>query len=81
MEIKLTLSLDASVLSKAKQYAKSQNMTLSKLVEMYLISLKNKQMEDMKISSIVEELTGVISLEEDDYRKVYTDYLINNHLK
>ena len=81
MEIKLTLSLDASVLSKAKQYAKSQNMTLSKLVEMYLISLTNKQMEDMKISPIVEELTGVISLEEDDFRKVYTDYLINKHLK
>jgi hypothetical protein len=74
MDTKLTLSLDASVISKAKRYAKSQNMSLSKLIEMYLKLLTKEEVEDMKISPIVEELTGVISLEE-DYRKNYTDYL------
>lgn len=75
MDSKLTLSLDASVIERAKAYAKTQNISLSKLIEMYLKYVTTDDVDKMKISPIVEELTGVIKLDNGDYKKDYTDYL------
>ena len=75
MDSKLTLSLDSSVISQAKKYAKSQNVSLSKLIEMYLKYVTKEDVEKIKISPIVKELTGVITLESTDYKKDYSNYL------
>ena len=75
MDSKLTLSLDSSVISQAKKYAKSQNVSLSKLIEMYLKYVTKEDVEKIKISPIVKELTGVITLECTDYKKDYSNYL------
>jgi|TARA_R110000737_G_C14415695_1_gene456831 hypothetical protein len=75
MDSKLTLSLDSTVINQAKIYAKSQDMSLSKLIEMYLKYVTKEDVEKIKISPIVKELTGVITLESKDYKKDYSNYL------
>jgi hypothetical protein len=75
MDSKLTLSLDSTVINQAKIYAKSQDISLSKLIEMYLKYVTKEDVEKIKISPIVKELTGVITLESKDYKKDYSNYL------
>lgn len=79
MNTKLTLNIDETVIEKAKSYAKTNNISLSNLIENYLQSLTQKQTEDTKVSPLVESLTGVISLENNDYKKEYADYLSNKY--
>ena len=79
MNTKLTLNIDQTIIEEAKFYAKTNNVSLSNLIENYLQSLTQKQTEKSKISALVESLTGVISLEDDDYKKEYSDYLSNKY--
>lgn len=60
MNTKLTLNLNKSVIENAKDYAKENSISLSKLIENYLNSLTQKEPEDSKISPLVASLTGVI---------------------
>ncbi|MBP6127646.1 DUF6364 family protein [Flavobacterium sp.] len=75
MNTKLTLNIDDNVIEEAKSYAKNNSISLSKLIENYLLSLTNKKSKTTKVSPLVESLTGVVSLENADYKKEYSDYL------
>lgn len=75
MNTKLTLNIDEQVIEEAKFYAKNNSVSLSKLIENYLLSLTKRNTKETKISPLVESLTGVISLESADYKKEYSDYL------
>lgn len=75
MDSKLTLKLKASVIEQAKQYAKENNISLSRMVENYLQAITERDNKEIKISPLVESLTGVIQFDENDYRKDYTDFL------
>ena len=75
MNTKLTLNIDQNIIEGAKSYAKDNSVSLSKLIENYLHSLTKKTKEKSKVSPLVESLTGVISLENNDYKKEYSDYL------
>ena len=76
MTTKLTLSLNKQTIEKAKDYAKSQNLSLSGLIENYLNSLTKKNEKTAKVSPLVESLTGVIPSKTDtDIKKEYGDYL------
>ncbi|MBT3208808.1 MAG: hypothetical protein HN704_11060 [Bacteroidetes bacterium] len=82
METKLTLRLNDSVIERAKIYAKSQRISLSKMIESYLDSLTREKESDKKnpITPLVESLSGVIKLSPDfDYKKEYSDYLIEKY--
>ena len=78
METKLTLRLNDNVIERAKNYARSHKISLSKMIENYLDSI-TKQKEDVKkisITPLVESLSGVIDLPSDfDYKKEYRDYI------
>ena len=77
---KLTLNVDNNVIEKAKAYAKSQNISLSRLIESYLASLISQKSKDIDISPLVESLSGVIEIDKDfDYKEKYTDYLIEKY--
>jgi hypothetical protein len=77
---KLTLNVDKNVIEKAKAYAKSQKISLSRLIESYLASLISQKSKDIDISPLVESLSGVIELDKDfDYKQKYTDYLIEKY--
>jgi len=80
MDKKLTLSLDKSIIESAKKYAKSNNISLSKLIESYLKSLTKRKNNQANITPLVESLSGVISLDEDfDVKDAYADYLIEKY--
>lgn len=78
METKLTLRLNDQIIEKAKIYARSHNISLSKMIESYLDSLTKKRVEEKNfaITPLVESLSGVINIPDDfDYKKEYHDYL------
>jgi len=82
METKLTLRLNDSVIERAKTYAKSQRISLSKMIESYLDSLTREKDTDSKksITPLVESLSGVINLPPDfDYKNEYADYLTEKY--
>ena len=84
MDKKLTLSLNASVIDRAKSYANEQGTSLSKMIENYLSALtsfsENNDTEEVKITPLVKSLIGVASLPEDyDFRSEYADYLTEKY--
>ena len=80
MDKKLTLSLDKTIIESAKNYAKSNNISLSKLIESYLKTLTNRKRNSTEITPLVESLSGVITLDADiDIKDAYTDYLIEKY--
>lgn len=80
MDKKLTLSLNERVIEEAKIYAQNHQVSLSKLIESYLSSLIENKPEDIKITPLVESLSGVVSIPPDfDYKNDYTDYLLGKY--
>lgn len=80
MDRKLTLSLDKTVIESAKNYAKSNNISLSKLIESYLTTLTTPEKKSSEITPLVQSLSGVISLDKDyDVKDSYTDYLMEKY--
>lgn len=81
MNTKLTLNLSKRTIERAKDYAKNHRVSLSQLIENYLSSLTKREEKEIKISPLVESLTGVIPAEEEaDYKKDYYDYLNKKYL-
>ncbi len=80
MDSKLTLKLNKNVIELAKQYASDNNISLSRMIENYLQALTVKKSKRIKVSPLVESLTGVINLKENDYKKDYTDFLSDKYL-
>jgi hypothetical protein len=83
MNAKLTLKLNEEVIEQAKEYAKSNQTSLSVLVENYLQKLttgaKGKK-QKRKVTPLVKSLSGIIDLPADyDHKKDYSDYLTNKY--
>lgn len=80
MDTKLTLNLDKTVIEKAKEYAKTHKISLSRLIESYLSSLVIKKNKEIEITPLVKSLSGVVTLDKDfNYKESYTDYLIEKY--
>ena len=77
---KLTLNINERVIEGAKIYAQNHQVSLSKLIETYLNSLIENKPEDIKITPLVESLSGVVNIPSDfDYKNDYTDYLLDKY--
>ena len=80
MDTKLTLKLEQSVIEKAKDYAKRQKTSLSRLIENYLLDITDEEDVQEKITPLVRSLSGIIDLPNDyDHKKDYTDYLAKKY--
>lgn len=84
MNTKLTLKLDNKVIEKAKKYAVSQQMSLSKIIESYLKSLVisegSENKEEIQISPFVKSISSGINIPADlDYKSEYTKHLFEKH--
>jgi hypothetical protein len=80
METKLTLRLRKTVIEKAKKYAHSHNISLSRMVETYLDSMTVQKTGLPEITPLVESLSGVIQFSNDmDYKKEYAAFLNEKH--
>ena len=66
---KLTLSVDASVVSRAKRYAKQNGISLSRMVETYLASISAPPAAK-KMPPVLRSLRGILNrADPEDYKK------------
>ena len=82
METKLTLRLNDNVIERAKLYARSHEISLSKMIESYLDSLTKEKKDENKasITPLIASLSGVINLpEEYDYKTEYRGYVMEKY--
>lgn len=80
MDKKLTLSLNSSVIENAKLYARSNKISLSKLIEAYLQSIVENRTKQIEITPLVQSLSGVIQLSDNlDIRDEYTKFLLEKY--
>lgn len=80
MDTKLTLKLDQEIIENAKKYAKSKEISLSKLIESYLATLTNKKKKSSNITPLVKSLSGVIKIDKDlDTKEEYRKYLTEKY--
>ena len=77
METKLTLKLNNNSIARAKKYVSQIGTSLSAIVEDFFDNLTvNENKSEFSYSPLVNELSGIIHLEEDfDYKSDYTSYL------
>ena len=73
MDTKLTLNVDDEIIKKAKEYARSNKISLSRLIESYLASLTSRKKSEIKITPLVESLSGVIQIPDDFDFNVFED--------
>ena len=70
MNTKLTLTIEQSVIKKAKSYAKEKGRSLSDIIENYLKAITTEQRIVEDISPLVSSLRGSFkSPESFDYKK------------
>jgi hypothetical protein len=82
MNTKLTLTIEQSIIEKAKRYARERERSLSDLIENYLRALTNeKEIDDEDLSPTIKQLRGSFKLSKDfDYKKELTDSLSKKYL-
>ena len=85
MDTKLTLKLDKTVIERAKEYAATQNRSLSRIIESYLQSLtihedSGNKKADIQISPFVKSMSSGVHLPADlDYKTDYSNYLTEKY--
>lgn len=62
MSTKLTLTLDEKVIYRAKNYAKKNNISLSKLVEFYFRKLGKDSLKSFSLPPLTKKLVGSAEL-------------------
>lgn len=81
MTTKLTLTVEKTVIEKAKSYAKHTDRSLSELVESYLETLVEENPEKLQLSPKLKKIAGIVKLPADfDEKKELRAYFENRHL-
>lgn len=82
---KLTLSINQTIINEAKEYAKENGKSLSKIVEEYLKSLSRPKQSSNEKSprQIVMELKGSVKMPDNftSYRDIIQDALLEKYLQ
>lgn len=82
MNTKLTLTIEQSIIEKAKKYARKRERSLSDLIENYLKALTDEETSnEEELTPTVKSLKGAFKLPGNfDYRKELTDGLSKKYL-
>jgi hypothetical protein len=82
MNTKLTLTIESSVIKKAKKYAAEQERSLSDIIENYLKAITSQESkEESEYPPIVKSLKGSFKAPENlDYKKELTRILSEKYL-
>jgi hypothetical protein len=77
VQAKLTLSIDPSVVVRAKRYAKRSGMSVSQMVEAYLDTVTRTAAGETRETPVLNSLRGILKdADPDAYRK----HLVKKHL-
>lgn len=80
MNSKLTLTVNKSVIERAKLYAKSTGRSLSEIIENYLETI-TKETSNNELSPKLKKIVGVVNLPEDyDEKEELRSVLEKKHL-
>ena len=84
MNTKLTLTIEQSIIEKAKKYARKKERSLSDLIESYLKALTTEEnttkLED-ELSPTLKSLRGSFKMAKNfDYKKELSDRLTEKYL-
>lgn len=84
MNTKLTLTIEQSIIEKAKKYARKKERSLSDLIESYLKALTTEEditkVED-ELSPTLKSLKGSFKMSKNfDYKKEISDRLTEKYL-
>ncbi|MCH5600417.1 DUF6364 family protein [Niabella ginsengisoli] len=75
MTTKLTLTIEKSIIERAKVYAKGTQRSLSEMVEKYLERVTDQRLPDEDISPRLKKIAGSLPLpEEFDDKQALDDY-------
>lgn len=81
MVTKLTLTVEKSIIERAKLYAKSTGRSLSELIQNYLETITQENGKE-KISPKLKKIVGAVKLPRNfDEEKELRSYFENKHLK
>ena len=82
MSTKLTLTIEKSVIEKAKKYARNRERSLSDLIENYLKALTKEELKSQEeLTPMVKSLKGSFKMPKDfDYKKELTESLSEKYL-
>lgn len=81
MTTKLTLTVEKTVIEKAKSYAKQTGRSLSELIEKYLESIISDEKKDVDISPKLKKIVGSVKLPKNfDEDKELRSYFEKKHL-
>ena len=69
MTTKLTLTVEKSVIERAKSYAKNTGRSLSEIIENYLTTI-TKESTNNELSPTLKKIVGVVNLPKDFDEKV-----------
>ena len=83
MSTKLTLTIEKSVIQKAKIYAKERGRSLSDIIENYLKAITEEETsEEIEMTPLVKSLKGSFKAPLDfDYKQEITKALSEKYLK
>jgi len=83
MITKLTLTIEKSVIQKAKKYAKEKERSLSDIIENYLKAITEDETgEEIEITPLVKSLKGSFKAPKDfTYKEELTKALSEKYLK
>jgi len=83
MITKLTLTIEKSVIQKAKKYAKEKERSLSDIIENYLKAITEDEIgEEIEITPLVKSLKGSFKAPKDfNYKEELTKTLSEKYLK
>jgi len=71
----VTLTIEESLIKKAKSFAKNNGRSLSELVEHYLDTLTSKKTDNQHISPELKKIIGAVKLPEGfDEEKALSEY-------
>jgi hypothetical protein len=82
MNTKLTLTIEQSIIEKAKKYANSKGRSLSGIIENYLKAITNEEkLEKVELTPIVKSLKGSFHAPKNiDYKKELAKSLTKKYL-
>ena len=82
MNTKLTLTIEQSIIEKAKKYATNKNRSLSDIIENYLKVITNEEKtNDVEFTPLVKSLKGSFKTPKNfDYKKELSKSLTQKYL-
>ena len=81
MNTKLTLSVEKSIIDRAKMYAKKTGKSLSEIIQNYLEKLTLDEEVDNNLSSKLNKIVGSVELPKDfNEKEELKKYMENKHL-